>query len=89
METQYNKFKQLTLKDLSESHGRTASNRPRRELIVELMEIDRTTTMAEPIIPNAEEDEILPSVRLRLTMYGPNPHTEGNTSYAWHRYSNP
>ncbi|CAH2314816.1 Hypothetical predicted protein, partial [Pelobates cultripes] len=31
--------------------------------------------MAKPIILNIEEDEILRSVQLRLTLYGPNPHT--------------
>ncbi|CAH2284070.1 Hypothetical predicted protein, partial [Pelobates cultripes] len=43
------KLKKLTLKNLLESHGRTASNQPCRELKVELVEIDQTTTMSEPI----------------------------------------
>ncbi|CAH2256537.1 Hypothetical predicted protein [Pelobates cultripes] len=59
-----------------ESRGRTTSNRPRKELIDKLMELDQTAAIAKPIVPNTGEDEILWSIRLRLALYGPNPKTE-------------
>ncbi|CAH2293228.1 Hypothetical predicted protein, partial [Pelobates cultripes] len=62
MESQYEKLKRPTLKDLLESWGRIASNQPWRDLIADLLELDepdRTTEMAKLNVSNLEEDETL------------------------------
>ncbi|CAH2284974.1 Hypothetical predicted protein [Pelobates cultripes] len=53
-----------------------ASNRPRQELIAELVELGRTAAMVETTLPNDKVDETLRAVRLRLALCGPNPSEE-------------
>ncbi|CAH2218625.1 Hypothetical predicted protein, partial [Pelobates cultripes] len=74
MESAYDKLKRTTLKDLLESRGGNASNRPRRELIAELTELDQSFTMAEA--PTTTGDEKTRIVRERLSLYGLNPSIE-------------
>ncbi|CAH2306643.1 Hypothetical predicted protein [Pelobates cultripes] len=72
MENQYAKLKKPTLKDLLESRGWSASNRPRKELIadpLELDEMDQSVESPELSFQNQEEEEIRLIVLGRLDMY--------------------
>ncbi|CAH2281719.1 Hypothetical predicted protein [Pelobates cultripes] len=74
MESNYDRLKRTTLKDLLESRGGTASNRHRRELIAELTKLDQSFTVAEPRVPPRDEKTRI--VREKLLLFGPNPSEE-------------
>ncbi|CAH2276815.1 Hypothetical predicted protein, partial [Pelobates cultripes] len=74
MENTCDKLKRTTPKDLLESRGGNASNRPRAELIAELTEMDQCFTMADA--PTTAGDEKTRIVRERFAFLGPNSSIE-------------
>ena len=75
MEAQYERLKLSSLKDLLENRGRPANNRKKRDIIAELVEMDRAE---RPSVTDRtpEEASFDRAVKRGLAQYGPNPPPE-------------
>ncbi|PIO29053.1 hypothetical protein AB205_0122610 [Aquarana catesbeiana] len=81
MEAQYERLKLSSLKDLLENRGRLANNHKKRDIIAELVEMDRAerpNITERPSVTDRtpEEASFDRAVNIRLAHYGPNPTAE-------------
>ncbi|CAH2300859.1 Hypothetical predicted protein, partial [Pelobates cultripes] len=76
MEAYYNQLKHNTLKDLLEVRGGSGSNKTKRCIVSELMELDRESVAAATPAARAEESEVDREIREWLALFGPNPEPE-------------
>ncbi|CAH2251921.1 Hypothetical predicted protein, partial [Pelobates cultripes] len=76
MEGWYTQLKRNTLKELLEVHGRSASNKAKRVIIAELMELDRGNLAAATSTVRENESPTNKEIRERLAWFRLNPTAE-------------